>query len=704
MTPALRQALIAADGMLRRNDASGARRALETVAKGNVAITESADLQFLLAQACFQSGDPESARAHVERVFVLRPNLVEAHRLHGLIMADLGLLGGAANSLERAMALQPADARTCTNLAAVYRRRGMYPEALATYLRATSINQSNPQGWRGLAETLQALGREDESLAAWKRWSEQVPYKAEGSAGLGRALAQARRWADAEVELSKAAGLADSGYAAATMLGFVRRERGDTAGALEAYQGASRRAPAALTPRFATALTLPQIYVGRADVKDWRERYAGGLASLSANLPQLVATPEALWDLDWSNFYLGYQGEDDLALQREYADLVGALARAASPNWMAPPEPLPRAGRRLRIGFASSHFRSCTVGAYFESWLTDLDPRQFEVHAFYFGSEVDAVTQSLRTRVDHFVHLQRSVRHIAERVRAAQLDVLVYPQLGMDGLDATLSALRLAPVQCVAWGHPVTTGCEAIDYYFSCAGMEPPDSRRHYRETLLLLPGVGTRYKKPTVRAATRAEFGLPDRVSIYACPQSLFKIHPDNDSLFCDVLAEDPRGHLLFCAESDQPATTLFRKRLRAALDVRGIDLDQRVLWQPMRRPEEFRSMLSVCDVMLDTLHWSGGNTSLDSLAAGVPIVTHPGRFLRGRQSAAMLRDLGLPELIATETSAVATIAVGVANEPSRIRAQIITESGRIFNRDEPIQALESHLLRITGWAHQGM
>ena len=407
-----------------------------------------------------------------------------------------------------------------------------------------------------------------------------------------------------------------------------------------------------------------------------------------------------MWDLDWSNFYLGYQGEDDLALQRQYADLISRLAEAAAPDWAVAPEPLARGNRRLRVGFASSFFRRCTVGAYFESWLAGLDRRRFEVLAFYFGSEIDATTQALRANVDQFLQPTGGVRDIAQRIRAARLDVLVYPQLGMDGRDATLAALRLAPVQCAAWGHPVTTGSAAIDYYFSCGAMEPPDAASHYSERLLLLPGLGTAYARPDVRAATREEFGLPDGVPLYVCPQSLFKIHPDNDALFGDVLSGDLRGRLVFCAEPGQPATLRFQDRIRRALEQRGIDFARRVIWQPMRPAPEFRAMLSVCDVMLDTLHWSGGNTSLDALAAGLPIVTQPGRFLRGRQSAAMLRTIGLPQLVATDSTAMARIAVSVANEsPSGIRAQIARESGLLFDRQEPVRSLEQHLLQITGW-----
>ena len=37
----------------------------------------------------------------------------------------------------------------------------------------------------------------------------------------------------------------------------------------------------------------------------------------------------------------------------------------------------------------------------------------------------------------------------------------------MDPVAARLAAQRLAPVQCVAWGQPETTGMPTMDYFLS---------------------------------------------------------------------------------------------------------------------------------------------------------------------------------------------------------------------------------------------
>ena len=107
---------------------------------------------------------------------------------------------------------------------------------------------------------------------------------------------------------------------------------------------------------------------------------------------------------------------------------------------------------------------------------------------------------------------------------------------------------------------------------------------------------------------------------------------------------------------------------------------------------------MNQVCDVMLDTLHWSGGNTSLDALASGLPVVTLPGDLMRGRQSRAMLEMMGVDELVASDRADYVEKAVALGRDRDRRRAlaeRIAAARGVLFERDEPVRALEDFLER---------
>jgi len=101
----------------------------------------------------------------------------------------------------------------------------------------------------------------------------------------------------------------------------------------------------------------------------------------------------------------------------------------------------------------------------------------------------------------------------------------------------------------------------------------------------------------------------------------------------------------------------------------------------------------------MLDTLRWSGGNTSLDALAAGLPIVTLPGRFMRGRQSAGMLRMSGLDDLVARDDEDYVRIAMrlGIDAEFSPgLEKRTREAAAKIFGDRTPVRAFADALDRL--------
>jgi CRISPR-associated protein Csy1 len=251
-------------------------------------------------------------------------------------------------------------------------------------------------------------------------------------------------------------------------------------------------------------------------------------------------------------------------------------------------------------------------------------------------------------------------------------------------------------VQCAGWGHPNTTGLPNIDWFISSEPMEPPEAQSHYSERLALLPGLGTRYALPGgATASSRADFGIPEDRTAYLIPQSLFKIHPDNDELIAEVLARDPKGIAVMFASTHDILTQAFATRLARGLRKRGMDINERVHFIAPNIPHPtYLGLNRLCDVMLDTLHWSGGNTSLDALATGLPVVTLPGGLMRGRQSQAMLRTLGLEELIADGVEDYVVKAVALGGDAERRRSvseRIAARRGEIFEQDEPIRALEA-------------
>ncbi|MDQ2962824.1 MAG: tetratricopeptide repeat protein [Pseudomonadota bacterium] len=552
---------------------------------------------------------------------------------------------------------------------------------------------STANDWELVGQRHLQTGHLEKAIASFRRATELEPAGALHWERLGRALAAKWEYEAAELALQRACTLDPDLPSLHVALADVFLQQNRPEAAIEACRRALAVDPENLHAAVTEALMLPPIYAGTNDLRMWRNRFVDGLARLHARKSSWLRQPHGVLGVELTNFYLAYQGEDDCALQSSYSDFLAALLGATVPDLQAPIRQGGDRATRIKVGFMSSNLSASTIGDYFGSWITDLPRDRFEVSALLTVGIPDARTKALARATDKFVSVTGGVEGIARTAKSLELDILVLPDVGMSAWSSLLANLRLAPVQCAAWGHPVTTGSTFIDYFLSCADMEPAHASAHYREQLVLLPGLGTRYEpRPRVERAARDRFGLPPQKRIYLCPQSLYKIHPSTDALFLDVLTRDDDAVLLFFAATTQGQRQAFVHRLQAGMKMRGLRPRQQIKLLPFMSHRDFRRVMSVSDVMLDTPHWSGGATSLDALASGLPIVTLQGRFMRGRQSAAMLRIIGVEELIAHDAEQYVELALRVARDPAyreALSSRIRDRLPRLVNRSEPIEAL---------------
>ena len=729
--PAVQGRIEQARALHRRGELTSAIALYEEVLRGDPGL---AAVWHLKGMAEHQAGDLTQAGASAAEAIARGGDAPAYLYLEGGVLHDRGDLDGAAERLTRVTVARPDWSPGHVELGLVRMDQGRVPEALECFRAAVTADPNGARGWNNLGTALQSLDRMDEAIRAFDHALTLDPRFARAHFNLGR-IWNMRYEHKRALEHAQHAARLDPAHADAWLLvGDIQRRVREPAAALASYAAAVRgspreprarsalaellaemghaeqarveyreastQAPASVRPALGANLLLPQVYSSREHLDECRARYAEGLDRLHAQADgfRLQSPQKALADLRWTNFYLAYQGGNDRDLQRRYGEFHRRVLAPAVPEFFAPREPR-RGEARLRVGFLSHFFFNCTAGRYFSSWVTHLDRERFESFVYYTNEWVADDTRTIGAAASTFRHLPgRPLYTLAQQIAADQLDVLVFPELGMHADTFALAGLRLAPVQCAGWGHPDTPGLPNIDWFISCGEMEPEGAQAHYSERLALLPGLGTRYAYPQRETTgTRADFGLPEDRTIYLVPQSLFKIHPDNDELIAEVLARDPRGVALFFASGHEMLTQRFAGRLAAALERRNLDIHSRTIFMRAEIPHPtYLRLNELCDVMIDTLHWSGGNTSLDALASGLPVVTLPGALMRGRQSQAMLKIVGVPELVARDAEDLIATAVRLGGDPQERRSlseRIAAGRGALFERDEPIRALEAFL-----------
>jgi predicted O-linked N-acetylglucosamine transferase (SPINDLY family) len=145
---------------------------------------------------------------------------------------------------------------------------------------------------------------------------------------------------------------------------------------------------------------------------------------------------------------------------------------------------------------------------------------------------------------------------------------------------------------------------------------------------------------------------------------QSLFKYLPQHDDIYPRIALKVPRACFVFIGNQSTEVTERFMQRLRQAFKRHDLDADRFCHISPRLNGNDFLSLNLAADVLLDTLEWSGGKTTLEAIDCGLPVVASPGRFMRGRHAYAMLKMMGLTETIADDKSAYCHIAVELAND----------------------------------------
>jgi predicted O-linked N-acetylglucosamine transferase (SPINDLY family) len=292
---------------------------------------------------------------------------------------------------------------------------------------------------------------------------------------------------------------------------------------------------------------------------------------------------------------------------------------------------------------------------------------------------------------------------VARRLVAdQQLDVLFYTDIGMDPFTYTLAFSRLAPVQCVTWGHPDTTGLESIDYFLSSELFETEEADEHYSETLVRLQSLPaycyrpgrepwqSSAAKPTAPSKGRDHFHLPNDCHVYACLQSVFKLHPEFDDILGGILRRDPKAVLVMSEGYYPHWREVLLKRLRVSL----ADVMNRVRLLGWLKYDDFINLNAISDVLLDPMHFGGGRTSYEALAFGQPIVTLPSRLLRGRMTLAMYKKMQVLDCVAGSPQEYVDIAVKLGCEPdyrATVRSKIQAANDVLYEDKEVVRELES-------------
>jgi len=602
------------------------------------------------------SGRPQEAIPLLEVASVLREDIPEIQNNLGMALVATGQLEPAMTAYRTALSIRPDYPEALSNISLILQRIGDPLGAIAALERALALRPGFVGALNNLGAVHQSMGHNAKAAEYYRAAVERAPNSASLWLNLGNTL----------------------------------KQQGRTAETISAYEQAMALSPN-VGIELKQALTMAPIQESAATITRDRAILLDKLQELksrAATQPGLL--PDPLGQIGETAFFTAYHGLDDRDLLTRLVDCLLALNPELNErlvdraSWRRLP-----LNPRLRVGFLSKFLRNHTIGKLYAGVIKKLPRDRFDVTLLRPIGPTDWLEQEIIASVDRVVDLPEGLPQARMRVASENLDLLFFPELGMDPYSWFLAFARLAPVQAVGWGHPVTSAMPSMDYFVSGGGFEAPGASVHYRERLVSIAVPGVRYAMPKInRSLSRSDLGLPVDRRIYACPQSLFKFHPDSDLAWARILAKDPNGLLVIIDATEPTWNDQLRARFQITL---GPELAKRVQFLPRQSESGFTAIYATCDVALDPPFFGSGNTTLEAFAAGAPVITCPSPLMRTRLTAAFYRLMEIEEApIACSLEEYADFAVAIANDPERrerLSHRILNTMPRLFDRDDVVQ-----------------
>ncbi len=183
----------------------------------------------------------------------------------------------------------------------------------------------------------------------------------------------------------------------------------------------------------------------------------------------------------------------------------------------------------------------------------------------------------------------------------------------------------------------------------------------------------------------------------LYICAQSLFKYLPQYDEVFPRIAQKTGNCQFVFMANNiSKPDIAIFRNRLTDAFNTYNMCSDDYIFFMD---DTYYANLLEQGDVFLDSIGWSGCTSTMEAVTFDLPVVTLPNNLMRGRQTMAILKMIGLNETIADSLDNYVDIAVRLGTDKQlreRIRKQVSSNKHKLYKDRECIDFLESFLKNV--------
>jgi predicted O-linked N-acetylglucosamine transferase (SPINDLY family) len=322
---------------------------------------------------------------------------------------------------------------------------------------------------------------------------------------------------------------------------------------------------------------------------------------------------------------------------------------------------------KIHIGYVSADILHHAVSNFILPILENHDPSKFEIFLFmsrYHGKlSTSPEYEAIRKKCTLINIDGLATEEVVQKIRQSSIDVLfdLHGYTEHNRLD--VFAQNPAPIQVSYLGFPNTVGSSNIlRYRITDAIADPVDSKQWWAEKLVRLPGGFLLYRSIAQLAPIGPSRSFHPWI-IFGAVNRESKNSPEVLACWREILEHAPHTKLLIklsTTEDDEIHMEKYRTMLGQ---------EDRLMFAKYGSTEDYFSLFSNIDILLDCFPYSGTTTTCNALYNSIPVVTlrHPDLHSHN-VSSSLLHHIGFPELIADSRADYVDRAVGLSKDLERL------------------------------------
>ena len=302
---------------------------------------------------------------------------------------------------------------------------------------------------------------------------------------------------------------------------------------------------------------------------------------------------------------------------------------------------------KLRVGFISGDFNSHAVATQIIDVLAEIKKSdQIELFAYYNNSKFDNDTKEFTNIINNWRNIFfLSDENVIKTIMSDNISILIDLSGHTTGGRLPVFIARPSPIQISWCGYLQSLGLSEIDYIIADNFSIPESFENLYLEKIIRLPNVWSNLSLSKLNNTTsQITPAVKNKYITFGSFNHSKKINYKVIKTWSSILKSLPSSKLII-----QLGTGFYDNKFidefKKSFFKNGVQDDQLIINTKRLDRKDLLELYNQIDISFDTFPYSGGTTSLESIAMCVPIITLYGSLFLSRTGYSVNMNSGLKD-----------------------------------------------------------